>query len=192
MHPAKGCIRTLIVLGLSLRLVGCNEGPAREALAEAETEVADERADLERLAPEALARLESELRAAREALAEGRYTDALRAAQQLPDHVREARDRATTRRGVLASAWEELSHTVPDRLGRLRACLRGAAAAQAPSAEAPWVRSARARLLRLEACWDGASRAFEGGQLSRAVTEARAVDSRIDELSESLGCAPGC
>jgi hypothetical protein len=186
-----GPILALVVLGLALPL-GCNEGPAREALAEAETTLASVRSDLERHAPETLARLERELSTARDALAEGRYTDALRTAQELSEGIREGVDRAATRRGVLEATWEELSGTVPGRLGCLRACLREIASGQPGSAVEPRVQGAVVHLGSLEGTWTGASEAFERGDLRRAVSEARTVDASIGELSESLGCAPGC
>jgi hypothetical protein len=192
VRPPKVRTLDLVVLGLTLVLAGCNEGPAEEALAAAQAALEDARAGLERYAPQDLARLEGELSAAREALAEGRYTEALRVAQDLPESIRVAADRAAGRRGVLESAWEDLSRTVPGRLGRLRTRLRDVTSGPTPAGDEPWVQSAWVRLRRLEGRWSAASDAFQGGRVSRAVAEARAVDAGIDELSEALGCAPGC
>jgi hypothetical protein len=179
-------------VALALVPVGCNEGPAEEALAEARDALEEVQADLERDAPGDLVRLRGELGEAREALDDGRYTDSLRASQDLLQRIRDAADRVAGRREVLESAWEDLSRTIPGRLARLRSRLRNRVSSSTPVAGEPWLQDARSRLRDLESRWAAALRAFEGGELSRAVAETRAVEAGIEELADALGCAPGC
>ena len=82
--------------------LGCNKGPARTALAEADQALTAARPTLERYLPEELARLDADTAAARARLAEGRYTDALRIAQELPDRIAVAAASAELRRSELA------------------------------------------------------------------------------------------
>jgi plasmid stabilization system protein ParE len=179
-----------VVLGLALVLTGCNEGPAEEALAHAEAMLEDAGDTLERFAPDERARLEGELSTARQALAEGRYTDALRTAQELPDGISEALDRAAARRGGLESAWEDASGAIPRRLSLLRSRLREVATSL--GSQEGGLGDARGQLRGLESRWAEAKTAFHRGRLSRAVAEATAVEQGIDELSDTLGCTPGC
>ena len=86
--PRRSALVVLSVLGLAA--AGCNRVPAEEALAEAQQALEAARAQLERFAPETLAPLSRSLEEARTALAEGRHTDALRLAQELPSRIRRA------------------------------------------------------------------------------------------------------
>ena len=104
--PGGGAVVVLLVLGLSA--AGCNRVPAEEALAEAEQALEGARAQIEEFAPEKLAPLDRSLEEARAALAEGRYTDALRLAQELPSRIHRAAQTANRRK--LAAT---LSHPRP-------------------------------------------------------------------------------
>lgn len=91
-----GAAVALLVLGLSAP--GCNRAPAEEALTAAEQTLEGARAQIEEFAPEKLAPLDQSLEEARTALAEGRYTDALRLAQELPSRVHRAAETANRRK----------------------------------------------------------------------------------------------
>jgi hypothetical protein len=93
-----------VVAVAGLVLLGCNRAPAEEALAEAERTLEDARSHVEEFAPERLAALERSLEEARTALAEGRYTDALRVAQELPNRIHEAIEVADQRELAAALA----------------------------------------------------------------------------------------
>ena len=103
-----------VLLFLALAAGGCNRGPAEEALVVAEQTLEDAKANLERFAPEKLARLSRALAEARGALAEGRYTEALRVAQELPSQVHRAIAVADRRREAESAASR--SGALVDRL----------------------------------------------------------------------------
>jgi hypothetical protein len=94
--PGRSAAVVLSVLGLAA--AGCNRAPAEEALAEAEQTLEGARAHLERFAPERLAPLSRSLEEARTALAQGRHTDALRLAQELPSRIHRAVEAANRRK----------------------------------------------------------------------------------------------
>jgi hypothetical protein len=179
----------LVLLLLGLATAGCNRGPAEEALGVAEQTLADAQADLERFTPEKLAPLRRALADARAALAEGRYTEALRGAQELPAQVRRAVEAADRRRTAeLAVAWDDISRSLPARLARLRARIAGLALTPGPgpSPDDEPLEAARGELRALSATWEEAMAAFEGGDVAQALTTARDVGTRAEALALAL------
>ena len=92
----------------ALSTVACNQGPADEALKAAEQALAAA-TEIETYAPEEFAAVSQILREARASSAAGRYTDALRAAQALPDRIAAAAAAAAKRKEQSAAAWNALS-----------------------------------------------------------------------------------
>jgi hypothetical protein len=105
-----------VVVAAGLVLLGCNRAPAEEAIAEAERVLEDARSHIGEFAPERLADLERSLEEARAALAEGRYTDALRVAQELPGRIHDAVE-AADRRELAATLASRGSRSVPREAG---------------------------------------------------------------------------
>jgi hypothetical protein len=147
-------------------------------------------AELERYAPEKERELRAALDDAHTALEEGRYTDALRAAQALPARIHSAQERVRARRAALGADWEELSRTVPASLGCLRSHLARLAVLTTPPPET-WLSQGRAELRGLERAWDEVRRILDRGDLAAAVDAARDTEGRAAGLGERLG-ASGC
>ena len=169
----------LLILGLVAG--ACNRRPAEEALDVAEQTLEDAKADLERFTPEKLAPLSRALDEARTALAQGRYTEALRAAQELPARTRRAVEAADRRRmAELAVAWDAISRSLPARLARLRARIAGLTLTTSPGTgpHDGRLEPARAELRALSVAWEEATTAFEGGDVALALTTARDVGAR--------------
>jgi tetratricopeptide (TPR) repeat protein len=179
----------VVLLLLGLAAAGCNRGPAEEALGVAEQALTDAQADLERFAPEKLAPLRRALADARAALAEGRYTEALRVAQELPARTRRAVEAADRRRTAeLAVAWDDISRTLPAQLARLRARIAGLALTPGPGASPDGGRleAARGELRALGATWEEATATFAGGDVAQALTMAHDVGTRAEALARAL------
>ena len=177
----------LLILGLVAG--ACNRRPAEEALDVAEQTLEDAKADLERFAPEKLAPLNRALDEARAALAQGRYTEALRVAQELPARTRRAVEAADRKRmAKLAVAWDAISRSLPARLARLRARIAGLTLTPS-SGTGPHdgrLEPARAELRALSVAWEEATTAFEGGDVALALTTARYVRARAEALAVTL------
>jgi len=96
-------LRAAVALTGSVALLagGCNRGAAQESLAVAEQSLEEARPELGAHAPEELAALRALLEGARADLEAGRYTDALRTAQDFPARLRAARNRAERRQREL-------------------------------------------------------------------------------------------
>jgi len=188
--PLRERVVVLFALGLAFATAACNRGPAEEALAAAEETLEGARADLERFAPEKLARLSRALGEARAALAEGRYTEALRVAQELPARVRRAVEAADRRRAAeIAAAWDDLSRHLPALIARLRARVAVLALTASPAAgpsDSARLETARTELRVISHAWEEATAAFEGGDIPRALTTARDVGARAETLADGL------
>ena len=169
-------------LAVTLAAGACSKGAAEESLRVAEESLDGARADLDEFAPGELRKLRETLEVAHADLEEGRYTDALRAAQGFPARVRSAQARVERRRRELLSAWDEQSRRVPPRIVRLRQHVARLAESS------PTV--ARRALGEIRVAWSEAQRAHQEGQLVRAVAVAEDVEARLQALSERLGPLP--
>jgi hypothetical protein len=114
MHRSTTRLAALVVSLLALSVTACNKRPAQEALAEADRALAAARPDLEKYLPDELAELTAAAGDARAKLEEGQYTEALRAAQDLPLKIQLALGAAAVARNEMTARWKEISATVPD------------------------------------------------------------------------------
>jgi DNA repair exonuclease SbcCD ATPase subunit len=177
-------------LSLVAVLGGCNKGPAISALEAAQEALEAAQPELERYASEDLAALQGDLEAARERLEEGHYTEALRAAQALPTRVHAALENARRHQGELAAAWEEISERLPSRIEGLARKVDELVQHPPPGMEPVRVEATRRDLVSIRRAWDEATRAFQGGDSSRAVRTARDLEAKVQALGRLLGPAP--
>jgi len=175
------------LLFMAFALAGCNKGPAEEALVTAETTLEGSRSALEGYGATDLDALDAAMAGARAAVEEGRYTDALRVAQDVPSRVEAAVKAAEAKRDALAATWADVSRPLPDFLERLRLRIERLAAKTATHPEATWVAAARRDREDLARAWARARAAHEGGDLYRALETAREVESGVIELAGRLG-----
>jgi hypothetical protein len=168
----------------------CNKGAAEESLQEAGRAIEDARADLERYAPEELAALSQALEDARSDIEAGHYTQALRAAQELPARIRSARATAGRRKDELQAVWDELSPRVPTLIEELRARIDRLVVADGGVTTAPRearLRAARTDLGALVDAWEEATAAHQRGEMAHAVRMARDLHARARTLAGVLG-----
>jgi len=179
--------RALLVVCAALALSSCSRGPADEAIKAADQALAsapEVAADV----PEQYAEVTRILKDARASYAAGRYTDALRAAQALPDRIAAARALAAQRRAEKAAAWDAMAREVPPRIDALTARL-------AFLVSGGWIASERqataeAELAALDEVWSRAKAASDAGQLAQALALGEAVKSRAASLAGALGLKP--
>jgi hypothetical protein len=192
LRPLRRGFVGAAALALAVGTGACNKGAAEESLQEAERSLEEVRADLERHAPAELAALTRTVDEARADIEAGHYTRALRAAQGLPARIRSARATADRRKENLPAAWDELSTRVPSLIEALRVGIDRhvvtAGGASPPPREARW-RSARADLGVLVEAWEGATAAYESGDVAGAVATARDITARARALADALGLA---
>jgi hypothetical protein len=185
-HSRRGTARLVAGL-LALSTVACNRGPAEEALQAAEQALAAA-PETERYAPEEFAAVSGILKEARASYAAGRYTDALRAAQALPDRIAAAAAAAAKRKEQSAATWSGLFEEVPARLAALTERLTQLAAAEAISSER--LAAAQAELATLGQGWADATAAYEQGDVPGAVAVAGDLNQKAGTLAARLGLKP--
>lgn len=189
-HLTKG-LAVLAVASLALGAVACNKGPAQEALAEADRMLAAARPDLERYLPDELAELTATVQAARAQSEKGRYTDALKAVQDLPLKIQVAVGAAKVVKSELAGRWKEMSATVPGLVQAIDAKVAELAAAKKLPKGMDDARFAAARtdIESVTQAWSEATAAFQGGDVPRAVRTAQDVKAKAEALAGMLGLA---
>ena len=189
-HLTKG-LAALAVASLALSAVACNKGPAQEALAEADRALAAARPDLEKYLPDELAEFTAAVHAARSQFEEGRYTDALKAVQDLPLEIQVAVGAAKVMKNELAARWKEMSATVPGFVQAIDAKVAELAAAKRLPKGMDDARFAAARtdIESVTQAWSEATAAFQGGDVPRAVRTAQDVKAKAEALAGMLGLA---
>ena len=185
-HSVRG-VATLVAGLLALSTIACNRGPAEEAL-QAAQQALTAAPEIERYAPEEFAAISATLREARASYASSRYTDALRAAQVLPDRIAAAAAAAAKRKEQSAATWSALSEQLPVQLEALSARLTLLSSADAISSER--LAAAQAELATLVQAWAGASALYEGGDVPGAVAAAQDVAAKASALAGRLGLKP--
>jgi hypothetical protein len=178
----------MIVAGLfALSSVACNKGPADEALRVAEAALVAA-PEIQTYLPEEFAAVSGILGEARASFAAGRYTDALRAVQVLPDRVAAAAASAAKRKEQSAATWSTLSADLPPRLEALAARLTALASASATSSER--LTAAQGEFATLRQGWADATAEYERGDVPRAVAAAQDLRAKADLLAQRLGLKP--
>ena len=182
-------VAALSAVSLALFALACNEGPAQDALATADQQIAAARPELERYAPGALAALEAAVSLARARVGQGHYTEALKEARKIPAGVRAALAAAAAQKEKEASAWKALAEGVPrlqETIATRVAWLTEAQKLPRGVDEAGFA-AVRAELDSLKRAWAGASAAFQGGDVATAVRTGREVESKSEVLATTLG-----
>lgn len=184
-------VAALAVGLLALSAAACNKGPAREALAEADRALAEARPEIERYLPERLARITAAADEARANLEQGRYTEALRIAQDLPVEIQAAVAAAAVARNEQTARWQEVAASLPALVQTIEARFAELDAAQRlpRGVDAAALAAARADLDAVTRAWSEAVAAFEGGDVPRALRAAGDVQAKAAALAGTVGVA---
>lgn len=187
-HLTKG-IAALAVAGLALSAIACNKGPADTALRAAEQALATAKPALERYGPQELAALQSAIGDARAQFDQGHYTDALKAAQRLPDRIQAALAAAAQQQEQITAEWKGLATSLPQRVEAITARVSALGAGQAlpKGLTQEALAGAQADLATIARAWTDATAAFEGGDIPKAVKAAQDVKAKADALAGMLG-----
>jgi hypothetical protein len=179
----------LALASLAVFAVGCNKGPAEEALKVADQALAAATPEIQRYVPEELASLTAATQAARSALEKGQYTEALRAAQGMPARIRAALGAAAAKKEQMVAAWNEMSGRLPNLVQSIEAKLAELAAAKRlpKGMDEAALAAAQADLGSVTQAWTEATAAFQGGDVPRALRTAQDVEAKAEALAAILG-----
>jgi len=187
-HLTKG-IATLAVVSLALFAGACNKGPAEAALNAADQALAAAKPEIEKYVPEELGSLTAAAQAARSELEKGNYTEALKAAQDLPAKIEAALAAAAAKKDQMVAAWNEVSGSLPGAVQAITDKLTGLAAAKAlpKGMTRDMLAAAQTDLGSVTQAWSEATAAFQGGDIPRALETAEGVKAKADALAGMLG-----
>jgi hypothetical protein len=182
-------VAALAASSLALFALACNEGPANDALAIADQEIAAARPELERYAPGELATLEAAVRQARAQVGVGHYTEALKEAQGIPARVRTALAAAAAGKDKEAEVWKGLAESLPRLQETIATRIAWLTEAQRlpRGMDEAGLAAAPAELDSLKQAWTKASAAFQGGDVATAVRTGREVEGKSEILAARLG-----
>jgi len=176
------------VLALALGAFACNKTPAVDAL-EASEEALAGAPEIAAYLPEESAAIAVVLRDARVSFDEGRYTDALRAAQPLPDRIAAAKALAAQRKQEKVAEWDALARSVPARLDAIVARLGLLVSGGWISIERQM--GAQTEIIALNQAWTAASAMAERGEITQALAAGQELEARAEKLAGALGLRPG-
>jgi hypothetical protein len=192
MRPLTKGIATLVVASLALFASACNKGPADAALKAADQALAASQPEIEKYVPEELAALTSAAQAARAEFEKGNYTEALKAAQELPAKIEAAMAAASENRAQLTATWTAVSGSLPGLVQSITEKVTTLAAARSlpKGMTKDMLANAQTDLASVTESWTAATAAFQGGDIPRAVQTAQDVKAKAEALAGMLGLAP--
>jgi hypothetical protein len=192
MRPLTKGIARLVVASLALFASACNKGPAEAALNVADQALTAAKPEIEKYVPEELSALTSAAQAARAELEKGNYTEALKAAQGLPAKIDAAVAAATEKKAQLTAAWTALSGSLPGLVQSITEKVTTLAAAKSlpKGMTREMLAIAQTDLGAVTEAWTGATAAFQGGDVPKAVKTAQDVKAKAEALAGLLGLAP--
>ena len=183
-------ITTAIVLG------GCasNEEPARQALATAESSLAEIRVDAAQYAPEELQNAESRLAKVKADLAKKEYKDVLGGATQLSKETAMLKEIVVSKQTQAVAAtheWESLSEEVPKMVQAIESRVDSLSGAKLPKdVDKASFEAAKIALQSMKSLWAEASAAYKAGNAILATDKARMVQAQGEEVFDQLGMSP--
>ena len=187
-HLTKG-IAAVAVASLALFVGACNKAPAEAALKAADLALAAAKPEIEKYVPEEVTSLNATLQAARSEFEKGNYTEALKAAQELPAKIQAAKTAAAAAREKLTASWTEMSGSVPGLLQSVAAKVTALAAAKSlpKGMTKDALAGAQTDVSAVTQAWTEAAAAFQGGDVPKAVKTAEDVKAKVEALAEKLG-----
>lgn len=188
-HPTKALAAAV---ALAILGAGCNKGPAEDALGVVDAALEAARPELSRYAPAELAALTAAAAEARAHLDEGRYTDALRAAQALPARIEAAVASVAEKKEALAARWDSLSSALGPAVEDLTARIDDLAGLETlPRGwDAERLAATRRDLDSITTRWAQASETRKAGDVATALGTAEDLKGEIEALQRRAGLAP--
>jgi hypothetical protein len=192
--------RTWIWAALALAAAlgtGCSQQePAQKAVDAAEQALASVSDEALKYIPQQYGELKTQLDAARKALDEQKYAEAIKAAEGLPARAQALGAAAAAARETLAAElkvdWERLKGTMPARLAALedRVTELSKAKRLPGGVDRGAVDRARSGFEIAKQAWADSNVAYDQGNLEGAVARGQESDRLIAELMEEIGMAP--
>ena len=185
-----------VVLLVALAAACSQKEPAQQAVDAAEQALSEIHEAALKYAPDEYGELKAELDAARKALQEEKFAEAIAAARDLPVKAREVGVTAEAAREALLAelqvTWGSMTEELPARLAQLerRVAELDRAKRLPKDIERKAVDQARSGIDFARQAWEEAQSVYGQADLEGAVARARASDLLITRMLQTLGIEP--
>jgi len=184
----KNTLMMAALVALSLFVAtGCSQDKtlAHTAIKNAEKALTDMAADAMAYMPDEFKAAQDALAAAKQAYEQGKYKDALTAAQQIATQAPEMATAIATRKDEMSKAWADMSSTMPAMMQQIQGEIdKATKSKKLPAAK---VDEVNAQVASLNAMWAEAANAFNAGNVADAVAKGSMAKEGANKLMETLG-----
>ena len=179
----------LVPFVLALACADANKAPAEAALKVAEAALATLGPDASTYAAEGVAAARKSFATAKELVGTKEYEGALKVASRIPDKVKEVIAAASAKKAELAKDWGEASAAVTATVSAIKERLVTLGKGKKLPAGVDKAAIARAHegVASVESGLATLAEDVKGGKLTEAVTGAKALKARGEEILKSLG-----
>ena len=184
----KNTLIMAALVALSLFVAtGCSQDKtlADTAIKNAEKALTDMAADAMAYMPDEFKAAQDALAAAKTAFEQGKYKDALTAAQQIATQAPEMATAIATRKDEMSKAWADMSSTMPAMMQQIQTEIdKITKSKKLPAAK---VDEVNAQVASVNAMWAEAANAFNSGNVADAVAKGAMAKQGANKLMEALG-----
>jgi hypothetical protein len=181
--------RALLVLaGLVLAACASDQGPAESAIKAAEAAVNSAVAEGAKYVPDQARAVQDALKAAKDSLAKGDYKAALTGSSDVTAKAKALGDAVAAKKVELAKSWESLSGGLPKVVEAIksRVDILSQSKKLPANLDRASVDSAKSGLEAITKTWSDAQAAFKDGQVTDAITKAKAVKAQAVDVMTKL------
>ena len=182
----------------ALALVGCanDKAPAEQAVAQAETALAQIRDTAQHYAPDQLQTVDAQLSSIKDSLSKGDYKAVLAAVPSLNSAISGLKDTATSKQADAEAAaakakdaWGPMSTDVPKMVDAIRSRVDTLSKTHhlPHGVTKDSVAAAKSGLDAMKSAWSDASSAATSGDYATATSKAQAVKDQAAQIMQSLG-----
>ncbi len=180
----------LLVAGLGA--CATDKAPADAAIKAAEQAIQAVADDAGKYVPAQLKESQDALAAAKDKFTKGEYKEALAAATELGNKVKDLATAAAAKKEELTKAWNDLAASLPQTVASIQAKIEelGKAKKLPKGMDKAKLAQAQEGLAGITKAWDEASAAFTAGNLGEALGRASNLKEKGAEVMALLGMSP--
>jgi hypothetical protein len=161
-----------------------NKAPAELAIKTADEALKQVRPEAAQFFPEQLGVIEITLAEAKQSFEKGKYRAALRSAKELPAQIKDLADAIEVKKAELPQNWTELSAELPKLIAKANISV-----AKSQWGDQAALEEAKSEVALLNTAWTEAQKEFKTGNLFMAVTKAKDIKVRAENIMENFGAA---
>lgn len=183
-----GAVGVLMVALLVSACGSADKVPAEAAIKAADGALAAVRGEASKLIPAQLKVVEDGLASAKASFDKGDYTAALGTAKQVAAQAGDLSSAVTAKKTELTREWTDVSGGVPQMADAIqsRVDILSQSKKLPAGLDKDKLESAKAELATLKQSWSDASAAYSAGNLTDAVSKAKAAKDKAEEIMTAL------